>query len=312
MKRSVILCGFLLWIAALPLNAEESLRGRLPDGRAFRTDANGVQLVDYVAELELSIEELNRRIQAMENEADSRNRGASGDFRETDLLNDNSAPRPMLPGERNRAANRANMVKVSDCPAPDTALIERLERENSVLKSRLELAVADNSEVKSLSGTLAQKEETIAAQKQELARLTEAVKETEALKVQLASLSGNQQEAGIMPVAFRHDARASFRPSNSRAISSTKSTLRSELNRLKGYIRTRDVRYKTYRSRGSKSVSFSLNPAVSSRGISANQLDEHINRASSLEDLAELQRDVKDISIKVRDDIGLIERMLRR
>lgn len=47
---------------------EDDARGRLPDGRAFRTDTEGVQLVDYIAELELSIEELNRKITGLESE----------------------------------------------------------------------------------------------------------------------------------------------------------------------------------------------------------------------------------------------------
>lgn len=45
---------------------EESSRGRLADGRAFRTDAQGNQLVDYIAELELSVEQLKRRVNGLE------------------------------------------------------------------------------------------------------------------------------------------------------------------------------------------------------------------------------------------------------
>jgi hypothetical protein len=45
---------------------EEPARGRLADGRAFRTDAEGNQLVDYIAELELSVEQLNRKVYGLE------------------------------------------------------------------------------------------------------------------------------------------------------------------------------------------------------------------------------------------------------
>lgn len=48
--------------------ADDPARGRLPDGRAFRTDSDGVQLVDYIAELEVNIEALNRRVSGLEGE----------------------------------------------------------------------------------------------------------------------------------------------------------------------------------------------------------------------------------------------------
>jgi hypothetical protein len=47
---------------------EDPLRGRLPDGRAFRTDGGGNQIVDYIAELELTVEQLNRRVHGLEDE----------------------------------------------------------------------------------------------------------------------------------------------------------------------------------------------------------------------------------------------------
>jgi chromosome segregation ATPase len=48
--------------------AEDEMRGRLPDGRAFRTDNQGNQLVDYIAELELNIEALTRQVRGLESE----------------------------------------------------------------------------------------------------------------------------------------------------------------------------------------------------------------------------------------------------
>ena len=52
------------------LSAQEdnSERGRLPDGRAFRTDSDGAQLVDYIAELEQNSVEQNRKIISLEDE----------------------------------------------------------------------------------------------------------------------------------------------------------------------------------------------------------------------------------------------------
>jgi hypothetical protein len=48
--------------------SEDPAVGRLPDGRAFRTDKEGNQLVDYIAELELEVESLKRRVVGLEDE----------------------------------------------------------------------------------------------------------------------------------------------------------------------------------------------------------------------------------------------------
>lgn len=65
---STVLAAFLLAIPYVALSEDESepSRGRLADGRAFRTDAQGNQLVDYIAELEMSVEQLNRKVNGLE------------------------------------------------------------------------------------------------------------------------------------------------------------------------------------------------------------------------------------------------------
>ena len=54
------------------LSAEGAKRGRLPDGTAFRTDAQGMELVDYTAELEVRIDELERRLHGMQYEVEEK------------------------------------------------------------------------------------------------------------------------------------------------------------------------------------------------------------------------------------------------
>ena len=46
--------------------AEEPRFGRLSDGRAYRVDNEGFQLVDHIAELEVTVDELNRQIDDLE------------------------------------------------------------------------------------------------------------------------------------------------------------------------------------------------------------------------------------------------------
>jgi len=69
------LCVTLLFVASVPCVAgAEDSRGRLPDGRAFRTDEQGNQLVDYIAELEVNAEALQRRVHGLEDELSEKQR----------------------------------------------------------------------------------------------------------------------------------------------------------------------------------------------------------------------------------------------
>jgi DNA repair exonuclease SbcCD ATPase subunit len=74
--------------------AEDPARGRLPDGRAFRTDSEGNQLVDYIAELEVNNEALTRQVKGLQEELDTKqhsidrlsNGKVQQEFAEKDLM----------------------------------------------------------------------------------------------------------------------------------------------------------------------------------------------------------------------------------
>ena len=54
-------------------NPHSPNHGRLPDGRAFRIDqASGLRLSDYIAELEVSADDLRRQVVALEDELNER------------------------------------------------------------------------------------------------------------------------------------------------------------------------------------------------------------------------------------------------
>ncbi len=101
--KKLLLCLLLL---ACPLMAEDSTdNGRLPDGRAYRTDDQGYQLVDYVAELELKIDELQNKIIAINNE--QKFKAVDSEFSETNLMAEMKA-------KKEAEAN----CPTCDCPAP--------------------------------------------------------------------------------------------------------------------------------------------------------------------------------------------------
>lgn len=70
-RRLIVLASVLTAFSSTAL-AEE--RGRLPDGRAYRVDDQGNEIVDYIAELEMEMEGLRRRVHGLEDELQEKQR----------------------------------------------------------------------------------------------------------------------------------------------------------------------------------------------------------------------------------------------
>jgi len=68
---ALLLAGVVFLSTTLQSAYADDGRGRLPDGRAFRKDAAGNTMVDYIAELELEVDSLRRQVQGLESERDT-------------------------------------------------------------------------------------------------------------------------------------------------------------------------------------------------------------------------------------------------
>ncbi|HQH27987.1 MAG TPA: hypothetical protein PLP17_11370, partial [Oligoflexia bacterium] len=55
-------------LAAAQTGAQPGKFGRMPDGRAYRIDAEGYRIVDRLAELEVTADDLERQVDALENQ----------------------------------------------------------------------------------------------------------------------------------------------------------------------------------------------------------------------------------------------------
>lgn len=124
------------------LIAEEPARGRTADGRAYRTDDQGTQIIDYIAELELGLEAKERRIQGLEKEVEDRNatiaqlQSATGRSGEGELIERNliasrqSAPEPVPCQRDTESVNRALRCEAS---------LTRQAKENEILRADLHI-----------------------------------------------------------------------------------------------------------------------------------------------------------------------------
>ena len=61
--------AFLLFLLfAVVCHAENGQLGRTADGRAYRIDSEGNRVIDYIADLEMNVDSLNRQVQGLESE----------------------------------------------------------------------------------------------------------------------------------------------------------------------------------------------------------------------------------------------------
>ena len=66
MKRSVFCLLVFSTLSVFSAFAQDM--GRLPDGRAYRLDSEGNRVVDYIADLEINVDGLNRQVTGLEDE----------------------------------------------------------------------------------------------------------------------------------------------------------------------------------------------------------------------------------------------------
>lgn len=155
MRTKILSSLFVALSVASAVQAEDadSSRGRLPDGRAFRTDAQGNQLVDYIAELELSVEQLNRRVHGLEFEVEERQReiarlsrsgGSATGIAERDLLRS----QPQKDSPRADSFAMAGLRQETSQTAPDCSA-EVAATQQLLEKTRFDLDVARKVQEKS-------------------------------------------------------------------------------------------------------------------------------------------------------------------
>ncbi|MCB0323599.1 MAG: hypothetical protein KDD69_08495 [Bdellovibrionales bacterium] len=130
---AVLLAGPLASEAvADPSGGSQPRYGRLADGRAYRIDAQGLRLVDQMAELEVTVEELRREMRKLEGELVERD-GIISRLKEGKTSADAAAAQPLPPA-------RASNTEAPDCNELVSSLYLKtatLERELRETKQQL-------------------------------------------------------------------------------------------------------------------------------------------------------------------------------
>ncbi|RIL09433.1 MAG: hypothetical protein DCC75_06520 [Proteobacteria bacterium] len=296
-RNAFVLSSILIF--ACPAWAEEAARGRLPDGRAFRTDAEGVQLVDYIAELELNIDSLNRRVYGLEDEVKAKQEiisrletgraAASPALKERDMLAE--AVLAEAPVEK-QPEPVGRQVPVPDDCQPKLAAVSQ---EVDALRASLEVEKQiKDKEIAELNG--------------QLANLKLNLQQNEARSSEL-SAKLLEKTAQTQPV-LQHDTKAGLSMAKLRALESIRGQLNTDLNQARGRLRTRDKMIASYNSK-ERAVGLKFVRPISSRGYSIDEVAGKMEGAKSVYELNTFAKDIREIEAKIQDDIALLGRMAK-
>ena len=320
-KVTIVSVLFLISLLFNTALAEDEVRGRLPDGRAFRTDLEGNQLVDYIAELEVSIEGLNRRVHGLEDELTDKNNviaklgGAEAVSKLTAV-----SERDIGPGKVDSEWTESTQPKLEcpkvDCPSAQdpTQLIQTIEQLKQTHARAIENYQTQLMQLQSeLDSTRRLKEVELSKLRNELEGKVSEVGTVRARFNQAAEATYVKEDGIAESVghALESESRADqsgLSDARDRAVESVRSGVLTELNSLKGVIATRDSLFREYRG---KSVKLSPSPARSSRDESIDDLTRKIKSARSIYELSVTKRELSRIRVRMDDDIALVKRMSR-
>lgn len=329
------------------LCAEDEERGRLADGRAFRTDGEGNQLVDYIAELEVTAEALQTQVQGLESE-----------------LKEKIAKISVLEGQQGCSKPLAERALTT---TPETADLGRCETERSRI-SQLDALLESTREDLSIERQISVKrleeaKRTELSLRSEIEERTKSLESlTGELKLAQGELQNLQKQLSAQPLAVVRaqvipEARAALKPetiapevaiqpvterstdtqavglanpltvttseaqvpgtsataliqARGKAVEVVRSRMRTEINQLKGLIASRDQAFRNY-NRSATSVSFRPQPVVSESGMSLAEIERRLVASSTVSEVARLGRDIAQIRARMNEDIALLKRMRR-
>lgn len=295
-------------ILVTPLVAEEANHGRLADGRAYRVDPQGLQLVDDVAELELTVEELKRQLEAARNEALDKSR-------ELERVRSTSAPIQLselrCPPEPHLMPLESDRIELQKKDAEIALLKSEIEQVRiqsdkaltQVQKDREQIdlvAASHQKEISTLNAKLKVADEQIALYK----NLNESA-HTQSARASVA-LGQNRTQS----VAYTAGQTTSQDEQRARqaAANSFKKEMKADFIQVRELIQQRDALFGQF-SGAEKSLQIRPTLASSSQNRTIDQLQKDVEAETSLRMLGAMSRELKEIKAKISEDIELVKRV---
>ncbi len=189
--KTQIFGAFIVTVLALSVmfcaSAETPTHGKLPDGRAYRVDENGNEIVDYIAELELEVDALKRQVHGLQYELEQKQQSiARNDRGKPDVVSEKTLIDPVgrsdfdisSAGTVPRARMDANL---EDLREELLGLQSKHERERAkleteiaslqrTLRARLADAPVSNNDLRALRDMLDERDLQILALKEQISK----------------------------------------------------------------------------------------------------------------------------------------------
>ncbi len=295
MKQRFFVLFVLIFTCCAAFAEDDAERGRLADGRAFRTDAEGNQLVDYIAELEVNVDALSRRVQGLEYELEQKqaalNRAGPG----ADKL-DSVKERDLVPN-----AQAAAVAAVSQqCPEVDCSWLLKDSQEHS------------RKQEQNFQQTLEQAKGDFEIEKRMHAVETNELKvRLQSLEAELASRNKEIDTLKLQPVrqAFESgEAKAGLSAVKSRALDSVRGSILTEYNQVRSLLASRDNLYQQHK-KSKNPVSFRPSAAVSNEGTGLAEFKAQIAQADSILKLNQIRKGLNQVRSKLNEDLALLKRI---
>jgi DNA repair exonuclease SbcCD ATPase subunit len=336
-----LLAFFVISSSAMAAD-ESSDKGRLDDGRAYRVDKDGFQIIDQVAELEVASDDLRRQVVALEDELKEKNklieRLGGAKYLEQDRVNESdllSGSKSKLP----RAKTIADLKKKSkDCGEHTVKLqqeLEELEKESlAQIESLKKAQQLSQDKQRELEQQIAQLQQQVSgdAEKtsanQALEKQANALKETNAKleaeveKLQARVLAANQQLekfGGAQKItsasSSRRQSRAMLAP---KVIEPVSMAYRSPENKRKFFGSLKKIQSKIMKrkqlidglKKSKKGVLISASPLRTAGGISLDRIRREVRYGGILSDY-QLREAILEIHRILNRDIKTAQRLTK-
>lgn len=306
----------LLLILLLPLNyilaQEEPEKGRTEDGRAYRTDESGFQVVDYLAELEMTVEEQKRQILALQNELVAANKPKSAEpLAEKNLLTGEVRIAKAAAGSSESLKLQQELERLNLSLAEKDRKISELnsrvlsgQKDLLAIKALQTQAHSNQTEDSSCKHQQAEYDKLIATQKTEIAALQASLQKEQLVTVKVA-------EPVRQPVSIPVKSGVP-EASRSKAFNILAENIRKDIELAYSFEKERQSLFKTYKANPkSGTLAFNLTPAKNSEGLTLENLPNMLSQSDSFADLSKVQKALLYITKAIKSDVELLRRLVK-
>lgn len=349
MKWLLILISWLLVslevFAQSPVNNAQPPVGRLADGRPYRVDEQGMRLSDYIAEIEVTNEELRRQVTGLEDELAEANRKLNGTGNSNSLANNTacnyqSVSNPYYSKVKELEAELASrptpgqlshLNKQSDISALELNQLKAANQQQraqlDILKKQLQTSFSDKEGLyEDLINKNRDSEENYSKitndnleLKQKISSLEKEIETNKSLKNLLeeknneistlkSSINSQNQRAALV---YTESPKAvlTTEPLIDKTIVSYKSELRGQLQKIQTLILQRKNSLDNLKNNKS-GILVSIQPLVTSSGMSLDKIRLAVDNLNREEDVTDIKAGLSEISKILSEDLAVINRLL--